>query len=258
MKCVSRLKNSGFLVPGFLLLTLAAAVTLVQQRQEVRKKASEGEYVSILELSAIGQGGNTFTIAPGELFQVELKLIPNQTLSAVDVVLDFDRDLITLENIVPNTDSNLQTFVPLDGSGNFQREAIITEANHEGVIHFGAVTFDYAGEQTTDPQSSPIDPLATLTFRAQATARGTATIEFGTHGFTAEGATTDSNAVKYVASDSGTAVVDILARPTTRIQATVAEAPPPTTTFHLTTGGREHFQSARRVSYHRWKRYLLV
>jgi len=128
----------------------------------------------------------------------------------------------------------------VDEAGNFQKEAVIASANHEGVIHFGAVTFDYAGEQTTDPQSSPIDPLATLTFRAQATAQGTATIEFGTHGFTAEGATTDSNAVKYVASDSSAAIVDILARPATRIQANITHnvtpTPPPVATLHLATG----------------------
>ncbi|MCG2686104.1 hypothetical protein L6258_01915, partial [Candidatus Parcubacteria bacterium] len=71
---------------------------------------------------------------------------------------------------------------------------------------------------------------------AKATAQGTAAIEFGTHGFTTEGATTDSNAVKYVASGSSAAVVDILAQPATRIQATLTSTPPPAATLHLTTG----------------------
>jgi len=208
---------------GVLLFGLIALTVLVGMRQEIRKQAAGENYVSILELSAAGQDGNSFTITPGDAFDIQLKLTPNQALSAVDVVLDFSKELLTLENIVPNTSSNLQTFVPLDAGGTFQKDAVIAAANNEGVIRFGAVTFDYANEETTTPQSLPVDPLVTLTFRAKEDAtQETATIEFGTQGYTAEGATTDSNAVAYVEPGSSAAVVDILAQPTTQIQATIS------------------------------------
>ncbi len=222
MKPLMKRTTFSLLSLGILLSGLIALTVLVGTRQEIRKQAASEDYVSVLGLSTIGTGGNSFTIAPGSTFEVRIELTPNQPLSAVDVVLDFDKGLLTLENIVPNTSSNLQTFVPIDTGGTFQKDTIITTANSEGVVRFGAVTFDYANEQTTDPQGLPIDPLATLTFRAKAAAQGTAIIEFGTHGFTAEGATTDSNAVAYVEPGASTAVVDILAQPTTRVQATIS------------------------------------
>ena len=222
MKPLMKRTTFSLLSLGILLSGLIALTVLVGTRQEIRKQAASEDYVSVLGLSTIGTGGNSFTVAPGSTFEVQIELTPNQALSAVDVVLDFDKELLTLENIVPNTSSNLQTFVPLDAGGAFQKNAIITTANSEGVIRFGTVTFDYANEETTTPQSLPVDPLVTLTFRAKAAAQGTAIIEFGTHGFTAEGATTDSNAVAYVAPGASTAVTDILAQPTTQVQATIS------------------------------------
>ena len=93
---VSKRLTPPLLALATLLLGLAALTTPAQLRQEIRKRASNESYTAVLELSASGQSGNSFTIPPGETFQVQLKLIPNQALSAADIVLDFDRELLEI------------------------------------------------------------------------------------------------------------------------------------------------------------------
>ena len=216
-----------FLGLGFLILTLGILTVVVQKTAEwykLKEKAAAEDYVSVLELSAVGKEGNSFSAKPGENFQVNLKLIPNQALSAVDVVLDFNNDLLTLTDISENTGGNLKTFTPIDAAGSFDKSTVIATANDPatgGVIEFGAVSFDYTSEQTTDPQGLELDPLATLTFEVKEDATGEAKIEFGEQGFIALGDTTDSNAVKYVGAGSDKIVADVLARPETQVLAMV-------------------------------------
>lgn len=222
---VNRKQLAPFLSLGFLIFTLGITSIVVQkigEVQELRKGAAGEGYVSTLELVVVGKPSNNFAARPGDTFQVKVKLTPNQALSAVDVILDFDKSLLTLTDIVENITGNFKTFTPLTIAGAFDKEAVKTQANSGGVIRFGAATFDYAAEQTTDPQGLPLDPLATLTFRVNDGAAGTAKVSFGANGFKALGDTTDSNAVKYIAVGSSEAVVDILAQPTTTVQTTIS------------------------------------
>ena len=230
----SRKQLLPFFSFGFLALSLIVTTVLVQMRHLAQKRAAGGVSLAVLELEAVGQGGDQFSITPGESFDVALNLQPVSTdgLSAVDVVLDFDCGLLELIDIVPNTGGNLVTFVPRtfpDGDG-FDKDAVLTAANvtpeTAGVIRFGAAAFDYTaagGEgDVTDPQLLNLEPLATLTFEVRDTGQGgTARIEFGASGFTGLGDTKDSNAVEWVDAGSGVGVEDILTEPTSVIEAVV-------------------------------------
>ena len=216
-----------FLSFGFLVLSLIVTTALVQVRQDIRKRAAEESHTAIFKLSAVGKETNTFAARPGEVFGVVLSLEPNSErgVSAVDVVLEFDHNLLELEDVEPNYGGNFKVFAPTAANGiDFDESAVIGAANTggalEGVIRFGAVAYDFAAEELSEPQILPISPLATLTFRVKDTERGgTAVIRFGEKGFIEVGSTEDSNALQHTISND---VVDILDAPTTEIEVTVS------------------------------------
>ena len=156
--------------------------------------------------------GDSFSVSKGESFETGLKIDPPQPISGVDIILDFDFNLLELVDIVPNPDSNLKTFVPLTSEGYFDKQKVIETANKEGVINFGATCFSLADAALTEPQSSPFD-LATLVFKARDVS-GTAKIEFQ---FDGEGILNDSNLIATI----GEQVIDVLGKPETKIEVTI-------------------------------------
>jgi len=184
----------SFLIFVLLLVSLGMATVLVQKRQEIRKKAA-ADYTASLSLSRID-----VSLGTGETFPLDIILDPGgQTVVGVDVILNFDKTLLEIINLVPALD-DFETFAPVQGNGSPDLEDMKSEANTTGKLEFGAVSFNW-GSGEIGGVSTIINPLMTIAFRAKAA--GEDTITFGFDGL---GQTTDSNVIAI----SGEEVVDIL------------------------------------------------
>lgn len=160
---------------GFILLItgLVVGTILVQKRQILRKEAAEGENASITLPSF------PIVVNPDVNPQFTLPIFvdtDSAPISAVDIVLSFTNQ-ISLDDIEPNAQSttSLKTFAPVNpADGSIDKTAIKTKANNEGVIDFGAVTFNCPDWSVPDcPGAAPTAAfvsqpggtlLATLTF----------------------------------------------------------------------------------------------
>lgn len=173
---------------------LVASLVLVQRSQEIRKKAAGPATVPTIRVGGPGtvQVGQPYTAA----VSVDTGL---KDISAVDVVLTFPTDKLTLQDIrgydVTQSSTSLKTFNPLNSEGTgFDEESVIAGGNDSGVIKFGAVTFDSATGTTTSPfnSSGVALNLLTLNFLVKSNASpGAATIGIDY----ALGSTIDSNLV---------------------------------------------------------------
>ena len=186
-----------------ILVGLVTVLVLVQQRQEIRKKAVN--YSAALTLA-----GETNPVV-GDNFDINLILNPGgQDVVAVDVVLKFDLNLLQIvENgldISSGLSANLQTFAPVVADGSFDKQTVIDQANQTGLLSFGALGFDWTADSPTDPVST-VATLAAITFNA--VAEGTSAISFCFKNTTGEdcqttiiqGSTPDTNVVNQAGED---------------------------------------------------------
>lgn len=164
-----------------LFIGILSATRLSQKPQDIREEAAT-QNASLTFISPDN------SLNRGETATATIQVNPgtNNQVVGVDVVATFNRSVMQLTNIVPNTTSNLKTFVPLNTSNNFNIAQIIATANQTGTITFGAVAFNNGtnlGGQTSSFM------LATLEFSTIST--GTSTLSF-VHSLNS---TTDSNVV---------------------------------------------------------------
>lgn len=99
---------------------------------------------------------NTLTAKRGETVKVKLMVNTNKAqIRGVDVVAAFDPTVLMLRMVHPvsQKDTELKTFLPLDGSNDFDFSRVIARANTEGKIEFSGITADIAKNQIRRPIS---------------------------------------------------------------------------------------------------------
>lgn len=118
-------------------------------------------------------------------FQVPIYVNPGGIeIIAVDIMAQFDKSKLQLVDIIPNTDTAFDTFLPQDIIG-FDTEVIKEQANYTGLLEFSAVAYEQGS--TPIPGETQQFLLATLVFDAQSLSSGT-TLSFYT-----ENGSTDTN-----------------------------------------------------------------
>lgn len=206
-------KNKKFLSVVFglviLLAGLAVALVLVQREQVFKEEAAGGPSITFSQTS--------LTVNPGQNFTVSLGINTNNIdITAIDVVLEFPKDKLSLVSIIPaaQTTTSLKTFMPVKADGGFDANRIVSEANTTGKIQFGAATFDWQQGKVTNAFRGNLGSLVNLTFNAKNTGKATAALLFSA------GSTIDSNLVSLQAQDVLAGVNSL----------TVNIVPPPTAT----------------------------
>ena len=187
---------------------------MVGKRQGTKKYALEQSPAFVLTPLSV-------LVHPDDSFNVSVMFDPHgQSVVATDVVLNFDKEKMALEDIVPAT-ADFKVFVPVKDNGAFDKEKVIDRANNEGIIRFGAAVFDWQSGTVGHLVNTLVDPLATLSFKAKAA--GDSSITFG---FEGPGRTTDTNIVIF--SDGG--VIDALGDPSGSATAVTITGGVPTVT----------------------------
>ncbi len=230
-------RKTWWAIFSFLLL-LTALVTvsiLVQQHQEIRKKAVN--YSAALVLA-----GETQPVV-GNNFDVNLILNPGgQSVVAADIILTFDKNLLQVMDIMPNLTTNLKTFAPVLADGSFDKDTVIAQANQTGMLSFGALGFNWMADSATDPVETIVNPLATIVFKALA--EGSSKISFcfrstadaSCQETVIQGSTPDTNVVSQAGEDIlGTADAIVIeavpaGEPTNTPTPTATTTPTPTAT----------------------------
>jgi hypothetical protein len=204
-----------------MVISLLATLFFIRQRQLITKRAVTGN----ASLNLPSQR----SVEINQEFEIPVTInTDNQAIVGVDVIIQFDRQYLTLVNVTPYPDnSNLKFFLP-QTNGLFNAQAVIIQANSDGKIQFGAVTFDW-NSQVPLPAFSGIlpdnKPLASLKFKAIKSGNTNIAFEFSPD------ATTDSNLAKE------TDAVDILAKVTNlslNIASPPTVEPTPTSTTPVT------------------------
>jgi hypothetical protein len=171
----------------FLGSSLFVVSMLVQERQDLRRSAATGNASLSLPSNRPIDAGSEFTLP----VMVDTD---SQSVIAVDVIINFDKNHLRLVDITPHIQSgSLETFMPLDSNGQFKVAEVISKANSEGKVSFGSAAFRWSTEEVLSGFNGvlgPTNPLATLRFEALAAASRT---DVGFQ-FT-DGETTDSNLV---------------------------------------------------------------
>ena len=166
---IKRMKRKivfSFLLFALLLIGLGGAMILIQKKQELRKEATVDYTASLMLLPT------HISLQPEETFEVSIVLDPGgQEVVAVDAVLNFNPNHLEVVDIIPNFDTNLKTFAPVRENGSFDKERVINQANTEGRLVFGAVTFDWSTETVTDSIRDIVNPLAVITFKGKTPGR---------------------------------------------------------------------------------------
>lgn len=221
-------KNKKFLSIVFglviLLAGLAVALVLVQREQIFKEEAAGGPSITFSQTS--------LTVNPGQNFTVSLGInTDNIDITAIDVVLEFPKDKLSLVSIIPaaQTTTSLKTFMPVKTDGGFDANRVVSEANTTGKIQFGAATFDWQQGKVTNAFRGNLGSLVNLTFKAKNTGQATAGLLFSA------GSTIDSNLVSLQAKDIlarvNSLTVNIVPPPTaipTARPTAVPTSPPPT------------------------------
>jgi len=136
-----------------------------------------------------------------ETFTLRVKVDPAGTsLTGVDLVLEFDQQVLEVVDVLPRTDL-FPTFAPTDDQGNFDKGRVIQTANTTGQLAFGSVIYQWSQDQIVDPVNQVVDPWAEIVFRVKTTQPTTITMVFN-----GPGQTTDSN----LATNQNGQVVDVL------------------------------------------------
>lgn len=124
----------------------------------------------------------------------------NSSTIAVDVAISFDQTKLTLTDILENTAGSFKTFAPIktQTTVEFDKQRVITDANQDGVLEFGALNVDMSSLQPPFDQFQGATSLATLTFQVNSSsAAGQETIDFIYN----QNATDDSNVVAFDAQN---------------------------------------------------------
>jgi len=173
-----------------LLIGLTASLVLVQKRQVIEKKAVGGPSLTFSKTS--------LTVYPGQKLTTSIKIsTDNQEIRAVDIVLQFPQDKLSLVSIEPTAQNttSFKTFLPIKSDGSFDMAKVVSEANNTGRIGFGAATFNWQTSSVTTSFKGTLSSLARLTFKAKVP--GQAKIVF----LHSSGSTIDSNLVNLSAQD---------------------------------------------------------
>lgn len=213
-------ENKSRLMPLAILLFLGLATILVmtvaKRSQELRTKAVS--YTATLSFTP-----TTVSVNPGATFTTPIAVNLNsgtQSMVGADILVKFDQTKLTLTTITKPTHATFKTYAPVDTSGNFDMNKVITTANSTGLVEFGIVSFDWAASNVTPAFTGAISPVTQLTFQAKSTASGSTAITFKYDG---QGNTTDSNVVYNPATGDPE---DILAAPTSQVTVTFAGTSP--------------------------------
>ncbi len=142
----------------------------------------------------------------------------------IDLVINYDRQFLKLESVTPVTSASFATFAPVvSTTGAFDGARVVSSATANGVIDFGAVTFNWATDTVT-PAFNGTAQLAILSFTPLATTGSNPTvIAFSA----APNVTTDTNIV------AENPVRDVVSSPSTqafKMSVTVTGAAGPTVT----------------------------
>lgn len=165
MKKQAKSYESGSAVIAVLMLILLAAglvvsLKLVNIQQIFKSKASSAN-------ASLGLPANK-SVAINQEFEVPVILeTGGEEIVAADVVLNFDKTSLQLIDIVekPHSNNKLTTYIPRNGS--FNKTKIVTDANYNGTIDFGAVCFGAGGCPEGQKQNlGEENPLAGLKFKA--------------------------------------------------------------------------------------------
>ncbi|MCL4366621.1 DUF5060 domain-containing protein, partial [Patescibacteria group bacterium] len=179
MKIVNLLKNISrtiALVTGLLLFMVAG--------NSYQAQAAGGANSSVTLPASVA-------VPPGQNFTVPVTINTDGVgIRGVDVILNFDTSKLSLVSITPTVSgTSLSTVIPVDSNGNFNSAQVITNANQNGTIEFGAIAFNWANSSVTSAFNGTAQ-IANLTFQSLAT--GSASVNFN---YT-PGATTDTNLVQ--------------------------------------------------------------
>ncbi len=189
-------ENKSRLWPIVAVVFLILVSFLIQRAnrtsQEIRSKAvaDNGQ----LTFSA----SNTGPFSSGQTIDVAVNLNNGgQAVTGADIIVQFDKAKLTLQNITQNTTTNtvFKTYAPVDANGNFNTAKVISDANANGTVEFGIVSFDWSAGALTSPTpgNTILSPAATLRFAVKTAATsGTTMLTFKNDGINA---TTDSNIV---------------------------------------------------------------
>lgn len=179
--------NKRYLLSAIIFLVLLIGVFAATQLSQNNQNIEEEAATQNASLSFVSQ--NT-ALNPGQTGSVTIQVNPgigNQVVG-VDTMITFNRSVLRLTNIIPNTTTNFKTFVPLSTSNTFNAAQVIAIANSTGTITFGALAFDNGNGANLPGQTNSF-MLATLEFSALT--NGSSTLTF----IHALNATTDSNVV---------------------------------------------------------------
>jgi hypothetical protein len=125
--------------------------------------------------------------------------IENAEVDGVDVILNFNQDKFELKDI--SDFSIFGLFLPVDNNQAFDKARVISEANQNGAVSFGAITYNPGSGELTDPVGSDEDgQLLKLTFKAKADGNGSINFDY------TDGSDVDSNVVSRTSGE----VEDIL------------------------------------------------
>jgi len=187
-------------------LGLIAALTSVRQRQIVQKKAAEEKNASLSLPSSMK------AIVNQEISMPIMVNTDGTTIIGVDVVLNFDKNYLTLIEVIPGT--AFETYLPADVNGYFNESTVKKTANLSGKIKIGAAAFNWKTEQTTQGFNGTTT-LFTLKFKTKKAG------QTSVHFVYSPNSTTDSNLV----SISGNQAQDILSN-TTNLSLTITSPTP--------------------------------
>lgn len=107
------------------------------------------------------------TIKQGQDFDLGVSFNTNQPVNNMNMDVNFSNNLLVLKDIIPNTQANFKTFLPIKNDGSFDKEKVINQANTNGVISFGATCFDFNTGTFGESQDGSIDSLVILVFEAK-------------------------------------------------------------------------------------------
>lgn len=214
------LKNRKFffIVFSFFILVfgLFGALLLVKQRQIYEKKAAT--LTATLTFGAT----NFSNLKANDLVDTNIILDPGgQAVTAVDVLLDFPKEILELISVDPTqakASTNFKTFVPMVSATDCSFNPNISNFNQTGRVNFGAVTFDCSADSgkgaLTQAVSQIVNPLAWLHFKVKSGVTGGASGQIRFY-YNPSEPTKDSNVVNENAED-------ILQLPTSQVSVVIA------------------------------------
>ncbi|MFC1711835.1 hypothetical protein ACFLZ1_04605 [Patescibacteria group bacterium] len=156
------------------------AIDYLQPKAKIPAIYQQEVLAKVAKMYLSGPEGN---IIPNESLSVDVVLDTNNAVSnGVDVVINFNPNIVRLDNIEPETSCDIgvdnlscfKTFAPIEeGSENFNKTKVVSCANTgswqnescaQGQIKFGAVAFDMISGDKTNPVVGNNLKIATLTF----------------------------------------------------------------------------------------------